>query len=255
MTTTSGLALARVGLLASVRSVTEAAAAAPYADVIDAKEPAFGALGAVDPAILSAIVRCVAGRAAVSATCGDLPFDPAVLGPAMREVSACGVDYVKLGIFGAPTRAALDDVLPALPILQAGAGAHHAPRRIAVLMADQGGLECALEPFAKAGFDGVMLDTAGKTGVGLTALVPAAGLLQFLSKARQLGLLTGLAGALSVSDIPALIGLPGLSYLGFRGALCESGQRGASLSLARLQSLHTVFQAAQPAAAVNARAN
>ena len=57
------------GMLASVTSVAEAEAAlAAGADLIDLKEPARGALGALDLDTVVAIVAAVGGRRPVSAT-------------------------------------------------------------------------------------------------------------------------------------------------------------------------------------------
>ena len=57
------------GVLASVRSVEEAALVlAAGADFIDLKEPSAGALGALAPETIRAVVAHVAGRRSVSAT-------------------------------------------------------------------------------------------------------------------------------------------------------------------------------------------
>jgi dihydroneopterin aldolase len=61
--------------LASVRDAAEAEMAlACGADIIDLKDPSQGALGAVSLDAIASTVRCVAGRAPVSATIGDLPL-------------------------------------------------------------------------------------------------------------------------------------------------------------------------------------
>ena len=60
-------------LLVSVRSAAEAEAAlAGGAALIDVKEPARGALGRADDAVIADVVRAVAGRAPVSAALGEL---------------------------------------------------------------------------------------------------------------------------------------------------------------------------------------
>ncbi len=61
-------------MLASVRTLDEALLAlAGGADIIDLKDPARGALGALDQATARNIVAAIGGRAPVSATIGDLP--------------------------------------------------------------------------------------------------------------------------------------------------------------------------------------
>ncbi len=83
-------------LLVSVRSAAEAEAAlAGGAALIDVKEPARGALGRADDAVIADVVRAVAGRAPVSAALGELrdgaPALPAGLGL---------LSFVKCGLAG-----------------------------------------------------------------------------------------------------------------------------------------------------------
>ena len=60
--------------LASVRDVSEAAIAlAAGADIVDLKEPSRGALGAVEPATIAAVLRHIAGRARVERDGGRSP--------------------------------------------------------------------------------------------------------------------------------------------------------------------------------------
>ncbi|MGH8719286.1 MAG: (5-formylfuran-3-yl)methyl phosphate synthase, partial [Burkholderiales bacterium] len=51
-------------------------------------------------------------------------------------------------------------------------------------------------------------------------------LARFISRAKSLGLMTGLAGSLKVEDVPSLLEL-GPDYLGFRSALCETARASA----------------------------
>jgi uncharacterized protein (UPF0264 family) len=81
---------------------------------------------------------------------------------------------------------------------------------------------------AAAGFAGVMLDTADKSGGALPEIVPAGRLRDFIEAARDCGLLAGLAGALGLAHIPALLRLDP-DILGFRGALCAGARRTAGL--------------------------
>ena len=88
-----------VAMLASVTSLEEAElVAAGGADIIDCKDPARGALGALPLAEVAAI-RARLPEAVISATIGDLPADPALLVGSARAMAATGVDYVKVGIF------------------------------------------------------------------------------------------------------------------------------------------------------------
>ena len=94
--------------LVSVRDVAETETAlAAGADIIDLKDPAKGALGALDPAAIASCVTRIAGRAEVSATVGDLPMRAATIRGAVRKIAALGVDHVKLGLLSRRGRRAV----------------------------------------------------------------------------------------------------------------------------------------------------
>ena len=85
--------------LASVRDEAEAETALlARADIIDLKDPAQGALGALDLDTTRRIVSVVAGRVPVSATIGDLPMHRSPIHHTVLQHAACGVDYVKFGL-------------------------------------------------------------------------------------------------------------------------------------------------------------
>jgi uncharacterized protein (UPF0264 family) len=209
------------GLLASVTSVPEARIVLEAgADIIDLKDPGRGALGALPRERIAAIVTTVGGRRPVSATVGDLPADPAALSRAVEATTATGVDLIKVGLFGP---AYVEDCVPAL-----GVRAAQGVRLIAVLFADLKPNFNVVGCLAEAGFTGVMLDTADKTGGGLCRHLTIARLSEFVRKAKQLGLLTGLAGSLRREDVEPLL-TTGADYLGFRTALCTGQSRTAEI--------------------------
>lgn len=221
-------------LLASIRDLDEARQAfASGADIIDCKDPDRGALGAL-PAPLVATVKAALGSSVpVSATVGDLPLQPVLQRAAIMAMAATGVDYVKLGLFCGAAQA---DCARAL----ARPCAAGVPL-IVVLFADQQpDFEQLLPLLAAAGCRGVMLDTADKAAGGLRQHGSLAMFQAFVHQARDLGLLTGLAGSLRAADVSALQPL-GADYLGFRGALCDPiagrGGRLDSHRLARLRAL------------------
>ncbi|MFZ1428288.1 MAG: (5-formylfuran-3-yl)methyl phosphate synthase [Geminicoccaceae bacterium] len=209
-----------VGLLASVATLEEVSLALQLgADILDLKDPAAGALGAWDPVLLPEAVRLVAGRVPVSATVGDLPMEPKQLRDAARVTAAAGVDIVKLGFFGGAGQRAVLEALA--PLARSGV------RLVSVLMADREP-DLDLTPLlARAGFFGVMLDTAEKSAGGLRRHLDPVRLAAFVASARAHGLVSGLAGSLRVADI-APLGRLRPDYLGFRGALC-GGDRTAGL--------------------------
>ena len=221
-------------VLASVRSASEAALAlAGGADLIDAKDPSRGALGALEPQAIREIVAAVGGARPVSATAGDLPLDPRVIISAVERIAETGADLVKIGFFAGAERTAC---LPPLEPI-----AHRHPL-VAVLFADQDPDLELIARLAGAGFVGVMLDTADKTRGSLTAQAAPALLSEFVIQARRHGLLAGLAGSLGPAEVAELLPL-GADYLGFRSALCADGDRRGELDLSRLHALVAAVRA------------
>jgi len=220
-------------LLVSVRSVHEALAAAQAgAHFIDLKEPALGALGGLPPRRIARIVQALRAAypgAPISATIGDVPVASAdEILRRVAAVSACGVDYVKVGIDAAGEANAAAAVLERL----ARCGTPVVPVLIADDGVDEGLLGTALRARA---FPAVMLDTADKRAGSLVQRHPAAVLAGFVERARSHGCLAGLAGALRAADVEALVALAP-DFTGFRSAVC-AGDRAGALDAARVRDL------------------
>ncbi len=209
------------------------------ADLIDVKDPATGALGAADHDTIRAIVMTVAGRRGVSATLGDLPMEPVVLARAARRTASAGVDFVKIGFFPGGDLAAC--------IAALGAVAAEGARLVAVLFADREPDFSQLDLLAEAGFAGAMLDTAAKSGGALPDHLPLRRLRHFIERARDLRLMTGLAGSLRLQHVAPLAALEP-DYLGFRGALCAGG-RTDRIDAARVRKVRQALDAANSATA------
>jgi len=223
-------------LLASITNAREAAMAMTGgADIIDLKEPANGALGAVPVAIQKEVVQRVAGRLPVSATIGDLPMVTETLSQAIEATANTGVNIVKVGL---PHLEQHRDCLKAL-----SGNAERGVHIVAVLFAEQRPALQLLDELAHAGCFGVMLDTADKSAGNLCNFTDQVSLSTFVRHARGLGLLSGLAGSLTVEDIGPLLDL-NPDYLGFRGALCEAGMRTGQLSLHALSRVREYFNRA-----------
>jgi FolB domain-containing protein len=215
-------------MLASVTSPEEAEIAlAGGADIIDLKDPALGALGAVTPEVIQTTVRAVAKRRLVSAVAGDLPMQPDLVTQAVRNIAATGVDYVKLGIFpGGDAPACIKELT----------GIAAQTKLIAVFFADTS-LDLSLLPLLKrSGFAGAMIDTQDKAAGPLLNHLDMPRLQSFVENCHAIGMIAGLAGSLEAPDVPRLLVLaPDL--LGFRGALCGPGGRTAALDLGRTQAI------------------
>ncbi|NOQ64637.1 MAG: hypothetical protein GQ582_09015 [Methyloprofundus sp.] len=217
------------GLLASVNSLEEALIVLDSdVDIIDLKQPALGALGALDTRLVSQIVSSIAAKKTLSATVGDLPMQADLLFKAVKAMADTGVDYIKIGFFPDGDWQAVIDKLSLLTA--------QGLKLIAVLFADQQPDFKIVARLAKAGFTGVMLDTMDKSKGSLIHVMSLSDLQQFVTLAKQYHLLCGLAGSLREPDINILRPLKA-DYLGFRGALCIRQQRVAAIDRGALQTI------------------
>lgn len=218
-----------VSFLASVTSHREARVAARAgADIIDCKDPGSGALGALPHAVVRAIRAEIPKHIPVSATIGDLPRDPERIGEAVQAMAATGVDYVKIGFLPGGDVVA---TIKRLGTLQLGDC-----RLVGVLLADRDPDFGLIADMSRAGFAGVMLDTASKSGSTLLDCLPTGDLKDFIARVRTSGMFAGLAGSLRLDQIAALLALEP-DVLGFRGALCAEGDRESGIDVARLHAV------------------
>jgi len=226
-----------VSFLASVRSESEARLCVSLgADIIDAKDPLSGALGALSAANVAAIRRCVPGHVPVSATIGDLPADPDRVSAAVVATAASGVDVVKVGLCpGGDAEATLRRL---------GGLALGDVRLVGVLLADQRADLSLIAQMSDAGFVGVMLDTADKVGGALPDLLTASQLRAFIEIAHENELFAGLAGSLRAQHVRELFGL-GADVLGFRGGLCLEGLRTAAIDADAIRTVRDAIPRAK----------
>ncbi|TAL50050.1 MAG: hypothetical protein EPN89_05360 [Methylovulum sp.] len=212
------------GMLASVNSVDEALLVlAAQVDIIDLKQPAAGALGALETAVVTEIVGHCRGLCPVSATIGDLPMHPERVFNAVKTMAETGVDYIKIGFFQDGDTLATIEKLAVL--------ARNNLALIAVLFADQQPDFALVDALKNAGFKGVMLDTMDKASGSLTKVMPQADIARFVGLVKEQQLICGLAGSLRLEDIAGLLPCQP-DYLGFRGALCARHERTGQLNQA-----------------------
>jgi (5-formylfuran-3-yl)methyl phosphate synthase len=207
-------------MLASVTNPAEAEAVwLGGADIIDLKDPAKGALGALDADVAAGIVRSVGKRKPVSAAVGSLLGAPGAVVGAVAAIAATGVDYVKVGC--SPGKAGADCVR---------ALRTHAcnTKLVGVLFADCEPDLDMLALMANNGFTSAMLDTAKKEAGRLLDHMDVAALDRFIGRCRENGLTSGLAGSLEAPDVPRLLPLQP-NYLGFRSSLCQGRVREAAI--------------------------
>ena len=253
-------------LLISVASGAEARAALDGgADIIDAKDAAHGALGAVSTAALREIVRTVDGRLPVSAALGDASDEKAVA-LAARRAAAERLAYVKVGFAGIVDADRVESLIAAAVqgagMVSASAGV------IAVAYADASRPDVAslspwwlVEAAERAGAVGVLLDTAVKHS-GDTGSARVSGLFEVMSRehvsawvrhAHDADLTVAVAGGLAGADLSVLRSL-GADVVGVRGAACEGGDRLAHVSRAKVESLaRSTGRRSWPSSAIGAR--
>src|SRR6185503_3129781 len=122
-------------LLVSVGSAAEVSAAlAGGADVIDAKNPRRGPLGAVSLEVLREIHAAVARTRLVSAALGDAD-DEAAIERAARAFATAGASFVKVGFAGIASASRVT-VLTAAAVQGAKAGSHGRSGVVAVAYGD-----------------------------------------------------------------------------------------------------------------------
>jgi FolB domain-containing protein len=207
-------------MLASVTNQAEAEAVwAGGADIIDLKDPAKGALGAVDSNVAAGVVRLIGKRKLISAAAGVAGGTPGEVVDAVAAMAASGVDFIKVAFF--PGKAAADCVRAL------GRRANNT-KLVGVLFADGEPNLDMLRLMADNGFAGAMLDTAKKGAGRLFDHMDIAALDRFVGRCRENGLMAGLAGSLEAPDVPRLLPLHP-DFLGFRGSLCQGGVREAAI--------------------------
>jgi len=218
-------------LLVSVRSADEVGPAlAGGADIIDAKEPDRGSLGAVDRDVLSRILQRVPDDRGVSVALGDVSR-PEEVGAAIHGLELpqrTSRTYLKLGFAGVRSPDQIGLLIEHAVSVTSRMAAP--PRIVAVAYADSeraGTMPPALilSLAEAAGAAAVLLDTHGKDGRGLLEWLPSGALVDWVALARQAGLLAALAGSLRPRDL-ALVGRAQPDVVGVRGAACSGGRQG-----------------------------
>ena len=210
-------------LLVSVRDAAEARRAlAAGADILDAKDPALGALAPVSPDSLADIAALATAGVRWSAALGE-PTDAAALAALLAERADALVRQPAFLKF-VPPPARTGALLAMVACARAAAPT---ARIIVAGYADRLG-GTALPDLARgarsAGGDGVLVDTATK-GTTLFAHASAEQLEAFAAVAHELGLLVAFAGGLGLDDFGRAARL-GADVVGVRGAACDGGRMG-----------------------------
>ncbi len=210
-------------LLISVVNEEEAKSAVDGgADIVDVKNPVEGALGANFPRVIRRVRQCVPPELPVSVAIGDAPDKPGATALAALGAAVCGVQYVKVGLYGTkgPRQAVflLKEVCRAVrehdAVIKIIAAAYADAHRIGALPA----LELP-SVASEAGADGCMIDTAVKGEGMLFSHLDDDELWNFVQSCHKEGLICALAGSLGEADIPHVSEI-GPDIVGFRTAAC-----------------------------------
>jgi (5-formylfuran-3-yl)methyl phosphate synthase len=231
-------------LLVSVRSATEVGpAVSGGAEIVDAKEPSAGSLGAVTPAVLAAIAFALPRHIPLSVALGDPADDRAAAGSVSAALEAlqavgprAGTTYLKLGLASASGPSAARRLVDGA----VGAASRSGASVVVVAYADHEAADAPAPAVvsrvaADAGAHGVLLDTWRKDGRNLFQHMPPESLRAWLGAARQVGLLVALAGSLDADAVRTIARLPA-DVVGVRGAACDGGREGVLLA-ERVRSL------------------
>jgi (5-formylfuran-3-yl)methyl phosphate synthase len=215
-------------LLISVRSAEEAGTALTAgADIIDAKEPSLGSLGAVSASVLLQICQRIPADRPLSVALGDVTSAPEVLqGIATVPRSLRPATYLKLGFAGVTEPETVHQLLRLALEMVAG----ESIAIVAVAYADAVNAvslppEILCHIAQDAGVLGILFDTYQKSDGNLLTWLDQSRLVALLAMARAGGLLTAVAGGLGLAELSTVRELEP-HIVGFRGAACEHGREG-----------------------------
>ena len=208
-------------LLISVKNVEESLIAR-YADVdvIDLKNPAAGALGALDTDIVSKIIQEVKGSALISATVGEGHESVDALVADIKLYADLGVDVVKMSVSDLFSEENFFTEM--LQLTTQGI------KLVAVFFADKTFDSSLIAELQKSGFYGAMLDTQVKQH-SLLEVKSIGALNGFVDLCKKHHLISGLAGSVNKSHLIALLDLAP-TFIGLRGGVCEKNNRVSALS-------------------------
>lgn len=190
-------------------------------DIIDVKNPLEGALGANFPWVLINVKKYVEEKAEVSATLGDLPYLPGTASLAALGAASCGVDYVKVGLFGPRS---LKEAFKMIKVISKSLKGYRS-KVIAAGYADYFKYGC-VNPLmlpkcvANANGAGILIDVKEKNENGLFNYYNFDQLKKFVKEAHEYGLIVALAGHLGINDVAKVYEL-GADIIGVRRSVCR----------------------------------
>ena len=197
-------------ILASIQNISEAKILInSEIDIIDLKDPSKGALGKLNISDIEDIINFINKKKLTSSTIGDLPNNKKLISKSVDELSILNIDFIKIGVYKRSYINTLAEI-------------NSCKKLIAVFFADLFlPKEKDLLFLKESGFSGVMIDTSNKKLGNLFDHASFSEINNFISNAKKLNLLTGIAGSINESHINQITKI-NPNYMGFRGALCEN---------------------------------
>jgi|TARA_B100000767_G_scaffold69624_1_gene66270 dihydroneopterin aldolase len=213
-------------ILASIKNLSEAKILLNTdIDIIDLKDPSKGALGRLEKNDIEIIINYINNEKLTSSTVGDLPNSEKLISKNVNEISSTNVDFIKIGVYD-------NNYIETLCKIKS------CKKLIAVFFADLFlPTESEIKNLRDSGFSGVMVDTSNKKSGNLFNHLSYTEINNFLTTAKNVNLLTGIAGSINETHINEVIKL-NPNYMGFRGALCENNSvRSSNISATNVNNI------------------
>ena len=236
-------------LLVSVRSPEEACAALDGgASIIDIKDPKAGPLGRADSSVITEITKLVGRRSPdtiISAALGEAAETETSSGIALSQTVR--LDLVKSGLSTLyPNLVPWQDAW--YKFRETVTLRHPATKWVAVAYADDQRSHSppvldVLDEGYRIGCPVLLIDTFQKDGTSLLDWISAEALHQIRCRSREYGMKLALAGQITTTLLPQIL-IVDPDIIAVRGAVCEHGHRGASVTTERVRQLLTVLQQA-----------
>lgn len=215
-------------LLTSVKNVEESLLAMyAGANIIDLKDPAVGALGALSIDLSKQILAALDADILTSATVGEGHSSIEKLTADIKQYAQIGVDVVKISVSELFLNQQFFVEIQQLTL--------RGIKLVAVFFADKSIDLSLLATLQAAGFYGAMMDTQQKARP-LLDVQSMHSLSEFTRMCRDCGLISGLAGSVSKQHINTLLTLKP-DFIGMRGGICHEGNRTSSLSREKVEEV------------------
>ncbi len=189
-------------------------------DIVDLKKISEPPMGFVGVKKIQAIKK-ILPNTIMSVTMGNSknPYSKKIIETA-NEVISLGIDYMKIGLFSENQIVNHEKFLKEIDFNEC--------KPICVILIDDTKDIHYLDRIYEIGYKGVMLDTINKKRSRVFDQFSEKECISFVRESRELGMTSGLAGSLTLRDLPKL-SIINPDFVGFRGQLCEKQSNRFSL--------------------------